>query len=451
MIIPPGGTKPLVRRAAIRMMACMKKLVDILVAVVVAAVLGAVPCLSGCGGGDEADDSVAGLIKRLGSDNVDTQLRAAWTLTKMKAEAVGPLTEAMRGKDRTLARRAADVLGAIGEPAVDSLTAALADSAFRWPHVAAAALAQIGPPSRAAVDTLLATLKDGDAEARAMAAETLGSLKLEINAVMPALLNALRDGDDNVCKAAAESLWNFGEGSVDAMVDALSDSRVKRPKHLAIVLARFGPAAGKAASALVALLKKGDVDVRAAAVFALSKIDPDPVVVVGPLIGALSDAGDNISQMAAGVLGRLGAPAVDALIEAMEDKNIRARAALALSMIGPPACKSADRLLVMLKTGDEEARGLAAFALSKVGGGQAKVISALTDVLQNDPSGYSVQMYAAEALGRIAPPARAAIPALTEALKHSHEAVRQAASEALEDIKSPTTKPHIAPCGHSHH
>ena len=157
------------------------------------------------------------------------------------------------------------------------------------------------------------------------------------------------------------------------------------------------------------------------------------------------------SQMAAGVLGRLGAPAVDALIEAMEDKNIRARAVLALSMIGPPACKSADRLLVMLKTGDEEARGLAAFALSKVGGGQAKVLSALTDVLQNDPSEYSVHMYAAEALGRIAPPARAAIPALTEALKHSHEAVRQSASEALEDIKSPTTRPSNPPCGHSHH
>jgi HEAT repeat protein len=90
----------------------------------------------------------------------------------------------------------------------------------------------------------------------------------------------------------------------------------------------------------------------------------------------------------------------------------------------------------LLKSGDEESRGLAAFALSKVADGKAEVISALIDALRNDPSPYSVQMYAAEALGRITPPARAAIGALTEAMKHSNEAVRKAASAALKDIKA---------------
>lgn len=421
-----------------------------LTAVIVAAVLGAVPCLVGCGGG-EADDSAAGLIRQLGSDDVDTHLQAAWALAKMKGEAIGPLVEALRGKDRALARRAGDVLMTIGQPAVNSLKEALADSEFRWPHVAAAALARIGPPSRAAVDTLLATLKDGDASARAMAAEALGRLKMELNTVMPALLNALRDEDDNVCKKAADSLGNFGEPAIESMIGALSDSRVNRRRHVALVLARFGPLAGKAASGLIAMLKKGDDDARAVAVHTLGKIEAKTAAVVDALIDALSDARDNVSQMAARGLGRIGEPAVGALIEAMENKDTRSHAALALSIIGPPACKAADRLLVMLKTGDEEARGLAAYALSKVGGGQANVISALTDVLRNDPSEYSVRMYAAEALGRIAPPALAAIPALTEALKHSHEAVRQAAAEALEDIKSPTTQPHAAPCDHAHH
>ena len=49
------------------MMGGMKQLIDTLAAVVVAAVLLAIPCLSGCGGGDEADDSAAGLIEQLGS------------------------------------------------------------------------------------------------------------------------------------------------------------------------------------------------------------------------------------------------------------------------------------------------------------------------------------------------------------------------------------------------
>ena len=441
----------LVRRATILMMASMKKLLDILTAVIVSAVLLAIPCLSGCGGGDESDDSAAGLIKQLGSDDADAHIQAAWALTNMKTEAIAPLAEALRGSNRILAERAGTVLRNIGEPAVDVLTEALADKEFRWPHVAAAALVQIGPDARAAVDTLLLTLKEGDAEARALAAETLGSVKLELTTVMPALLRALRDTDDNVCKTAADALGNLGEPAIESMIAALGDSRIHRPRHIALVLSRFGPAARKGADALIAMLEEGDAGEREAAVYTLAKIEAKTSAVVGALIGALSDAEGKVSEMAARALGEIGEPAVEALIEALGGKEARGPgyAALALSIIGPPARGATDRLLVMLKTGDEEARALAAFALGKVAAGEAKVISALTDALQNDPGSYTVQMDAAVALGRIAPPARTAIPALTEAMKHPHEAVRMAAAEALENIKSPTTRPITKPHTHT--
>ena len=102
------------------MMDGMKTLDHSLTAVVVSAVvLAGMCCSSGCGGGEEGDDGVAGLIEQLGSKDPDTHLHAAWALTKMRAKALGPLVEALRSSNRTLARRAGGVLASIGREAAD--------------------------------------------------------------------------------------------------------------------------------------------------------------------------------------------------------------------------------------------------------------------------------------------------------------------------------------------
>ena len=87
-------------------------------------------------------------------------------------------------------------------------------------------------------------------DARAMAADALGRVRLEVDTVMPALLNALRDSDDNVCVTAAASLGALGEEAVESLIAALSDSRVRCRREVALVLGRFGPAARKAAPAI---------------------------------------------------------------------------------------------------------------------------------------------------------------------------------------------------------
>ena len=64
----------------------MKKLSGILTAVAISGVIAAaIPCLSGCGGDDESDESVSGLIKLLGSDDEDTYLRARLALENIKS------------------------------------------------------------------------------------------------------------------------------------------------------------------------------------------------------------------------------------------------------------------------------------------------------------------------------------------------------------------------------
>jgi HEAT repeat protein len=416
----------------------MKTLIHNTAAIAASVLLAAALCAGGCDRGASEPDT-ATLIEQLGSSDQDTHIKAAWSLAKLKADAIAPLAGALRSTDRTLARRASEVLMTIGAPSAKALKEALADTNYPWPEAAARALAMIEPPSQAVIDTLLGSLKNGDAEARAMSADTLGRITIEADKILPALLNALRDSDTNVCQAATWSLVAIGKPAIEPLISAMSDSRIKHRRHVALALSKVGPAAGKAAAPLVEMLKTGDENHRGLAIHVLRRIGPDPAIVIDPLIAAFNDPNETISQAASQVLGELGAPAVDALTNALSDKkNTRpGHAAIALSRIGYQAAKAVDPLIVLLKNGDEAARGQAAFALSKVAPLEAKIVSALVAALQTDPAEYSVRMYAAEALGRLRPPATAAIPALTEAMKHTHRAVRQAASEAIEDIKNP--------------
>jgi len=428
----------------------MNKLPHILIALA----FGSIVCFSGCGKKAD-DDSVADLVKRLGSDIEDVRIKAAWLLSKKKAEAVAPLTEALRSADRDLARRAGEILTIIGQPAIDSLREAHADKKFPWPHLAAAAIARIGPPTKEAVDTLLETLKSGDASARAMAADTLGRIEFEAKPLINPLLNALRDADIEVCRNAAMALNRIGAETIAPMIAALTDSRIKHIRPIVLAITKNGSAARKASAPLAAMLKDPDPDIRELAMFALSRIDTDPDIVIKPLIATLDDSRESVSEMSANTLGRIGKLTVKPLIAAMGDSEIsrKGHVALALARVGRDAADAIDVLLELLKKGDERDRGLAAFALGAVSSGQQPVLDALTGALKNDPSEYSVQMYAAEALGAIRPPATAAIGALTEAMKHAHEAVRNSAKQAIADIKSP---PHLhdhtdhSKCGPDH-
>ncbi|MBT3200113.1 MAG: hypothetical protein HN350_09370 [Phycisphaerales bacterium] len=401
--------------------------------------------VGGCGRSEQAAEDAASLIKQLASDDEDTHLRAAWKLTKLEGSALAPLGEAIQSKNRTLALRAGDVLRNIGQPAVDTLTQAMGDANANWPYIAAAALAQIEPKASAAVDTLIVTLKKGDAEARALAADTLGRLQIDPKTIINALLKTLRDDDENVCKNAAQSLVAIGKPALDSLISAMSDSQIKHKHHVALAIARFGADASKAGEAILTMLNPDDAESRALVVFTLGKIRAKSDQVISALIKMFDDAENRVADTAAQNVGRMGAVAIDPLLKVFENKETAKyrRAAFALSIIGHEASKATDALLALLTQGDKETRGMAAFALSKISHGDKKVVSALVDVVTNGPGPSDVQMYAAEALGRITPPATDAIPALTEAMKHADQTVRQAAAEAIKNIKSPpATQPH---------
>jgi len=99
---------------------------------------------------------------------------------------------------------------------------------------------------------------------------------------------------------------------------------------------------------------------------------------------------------------------------------------LALSRIGAAAVPA---LVAVLKGKDKEIRWHAAIVLGDIGD-QASVLALIEALKEKD-----MVFWAAEALGKIGPNARAAVPSLMEALKDTDKAAHYAVAKALKRIE----------------
>jgi HEAT repeat protein len=169
-------------------------------------------------------------------------------------------------------------------------------------------------------------------------------------------------------------------------------------------------AKGNVKGLISALEYKKDWVVRRDAAYALGGIDDTQVI--EPLVGALGDR-DDVRQAAVEALERIGAPAVEPLIGALEN-------------------------------GFSPAREAAAQVLGKIGDTRAAqpLVGALKD--RNHP----VRKAAAEALGKMGD-SRATEP-LVAVLKDSNPAVRRAAAETLISIGIPAIEPLIKALGNKY-
>jgi HEAT repeat protein len=215
------------------------------------------------------------------------------------------------------------------------------------------------------------------------------------------------------------------------------------------------------------MLRHPDKYVRRNAVWGLGKLGPLAKAVLPELCRSLADVDPRTASGAAQALGSMGAEGADAipaLTEAMRGTNIVLcrLAAKALSQIGRPALPV---LVHHLKHHDPFVRGEAAVALGWMGPAAAPAVPHLVDVLRLPPAARPRPMpapppgaptpvtpiamtaadppptedgcraSAAQALGRIGPPAADALPALQLALSDPSVAVRQAAEVALRQVR----------------
>jgi HEAT repeat protein len=273
--------------------------------------------------------AVEALIRALG--DIVLQPRAAEVLGRIGAPAVKSLMAALEDGDEQVRLHAADLLGSLGDArAVDALIRALGGADKRLGVNAGYALCQIGAP---AVEALIEALETGNAQMRQNAAETLGKIG-DRRAVEP-LLPALEDADAEVRNQAAGALCMLRDArAVEALIGLLRSRIIKEDLHefVAETLGQIGDR--RAVAPLIRELGNGFMDglVSAAAATALGRIGD--VRAIEPLVGTLASVYSYKNAIEA--LCVIGEPAVEALIDALQDANelVRRRAAGTLGRIG---------------------------------------------------------------------------------------------------------------------
>lgn len=366
-------------------------------------VVGAVPSLSEAA---PPRETVPGLVKALRQGEKPEQVRAAREIgslgTAGKA-AVPDLLALLRGKyNYELRTEAAHALAQIGPAAVPSLVGVLKDDDPFTRCEAARALARIGPDAAEAVRPLAEALNDDDALIRATAAYALGEIGSAAREAVAALIGRLSD-TDKVRKEVIRALGRMGPAAVPDLVRALKDTPVFVRHGAAYALGLIGPEAGEAVPDLGRLLKDPDAGVRAVAAAALAEIGPEAGAVTDALVAALADKTPEVRAQSQAALARVGAPAVPALLHALLVKKatVRYRVLFVLGQIGPQARKAVNALIDALDDRDPRIVSLAALALGEIGPEARDAIRPLKGLFRS--SSAEVRGSAALAVAKIDP------------------------------------------------
>jgi HEAT repeat protein len=263
---------------------------------------------------------------------------------RVDARSSGPIIGALTDADPDVRIRAAEALGQIkNAAAVDPLIVALNDGNSDVRRYSSWALGEVND-SRAIDPLSYTSVKDADYYVREEAKKvlqwsTIGGNKVDSRST-ESIIGALTDADPDVRIRAAEALGQIKNAiAVDPLIVALNDENSDVRRYSASALGEINDS--KAIDPLsYTSVKDADYYVREEAKAALlwnaiggNKVDARSV---GPIIGALADADQDVRIRAAEALGQIkNAIAVDPLIASLNDENsdVRLKAAWALGEI----------------------------------------------------------------------------------------------------------------------
>ena len=417
---------------------------------------------------------------------------AVESLARTTTEGVVPLLVAARSdKDLFVAAAAVRGLGAASDvEALDALVSALADPRPEVREVVLTVLGTKGATARRAVDAVTALLSDvgqpeevhraareapdrikgpdvvdgaravpkllrvlGDPSApwreRQTAAAQLGTYPVFARETAPVLGRLLRQPvrpilerrDDKaewdksrLREATAVALGRLGEDALPHLVSALGDPDQELRELAADALRNTtAPLTSEAITALVVGLGEPWPPSRVGnyAVEALAKAGPPAVETVAAALGS-KPAG----YQATDVLERIGAPAVPALVRALQGGTPLAREQVlyALRAMGPPASEAVPALTALLADSKVpvDVRKSIPEVLAKIEGANAS--SVLLEAIKSEQPAIRAQ--SATTLGSLCPlPSNAAL-GLGDLLKDPAEAVRNASLRALAGARS---------------
>jgi HEAT repeat protein len=211
-------------------------------------------------------------------------------------------------------------------------------------------------------------------------------------------------------------------------------------------LAAAGPLGESAVPVLIAALKAPHGHGHAAHL--IGQMGPKAAPALDALVSALGDKDPEVRRevlFALASLGESAAPAEGAIAKALDDPEprVRAIAAYAEGRIGPKAQAEVPKLRQEMQSADPIVRVSSAWALVHIAPNDTQLTaSALPVLMQGLKSDVpAVRRGSAEALGKLGKSAKSAASALQVASKDSDESVAKAALAALEQVGGIDTRP----------
>ena len=363
--------------------------------------------------GPKATRAVPALIKALDSDAEAVRGTASAALGKIGPKAVPALIKALDSSRREVRDAAVGALGDIGGPAAESAIVSLVriqkedrerDGHNKDFHTISGALVALGKIGERGLEPFITDLRHKDPQVREHAAESLGDIMRAVrderrqfsNAQKSTepLINALQDDDLRVRSAAAMAMQSVLPAVKDPQIRARAvEALVRAMKDSAVAVYASGAllgAAGAGLEPILAIIENADVRGK--------RVDPSvesPTsrgTTVERVIRIMA-AREEMYGFGAQALRKIGEPALEPLINALKDEDVRMRraAAMALQSVLPAVkdpnlrAKALKPLIRAMNDNDSQVRGYAPVALGKIGTEDAK------NVLRNagiDPESF---------------------------------------------------------------
>ena len=223
----------------------------------------------------------------------------------------------------------------------------------------------------------------------------------------------------------------IGGRSVAQLKQDLASSSARKREAAVHLLGKLGPGAAAAAGALGGLLSDESDAVRLRAARALGKIGPGAIDAVPALVEALAGDDDDdksLSGVCAKALKRIGPLAWPALLDVLDDKRLRRKAAKVLRSIPPgDDAETLEAMEALLDPGREKAASVALTVLEKLG---AEGVPLMLVVASADDA-PELQEKALEALAGVG---EQAVKPLLAALRREDPALRVAAAQGLAEL-----------------
>ena len=253
-------------------------------------------------------------------------------------------------------------------------------------------------------------------------------------AIIAALIDRLVDSNAGVRRAAASSLGRLkARKAVPALLGIIGDKNREVRGSVAEALGEIED--DRALPALVKLVGDESPEVRERALDALGHFEHEAPV--APVIVALSDSRPQIRSRAADLLGSIGdRAAVQPLVKLLRDPvaDVRRGALSALERLKDPSVVSA--VTPLLGDTDADVRAEALGALREL---RSVLPESTIAKLMDDPS-HAVRQRAIE-VAKEQPPSASLVALLRKAaLEDANIEVREAAVEALSEVRSPAAR-----------